>query len=96
MNIWPFNRESEEIKLLKKIMKTQEQLAAELKALTEQQKKIAKEQSDRFDAQTAAIRALEEAIRNAPVTSDVEDALEDLKDATQALDDTIPDAPTPA
>lgn len=74
-------------------MATQTELAAELAALNAQQKKIAKEQSDRFDAQTAAIKALEEAIANAPVSSEVTDALAELKATTQALDDTIPDSP---
>lgn len=74
-------------------MKTQEQIAAELKALKAQQNKIAKEQSDRFDAQGLKIAALEEAIRNQPVIAEVETALAELKTATQELDDTIPDAP---
>ncbi len=75
-------------------MKTQEQVAAELKALKEQQNKIAKEQSDRFDALTLRIAELEAAVANAPVTAEVENALTELKAAAQALDDTIPDAPT--
>lgn len=74
-------------------MATQADLAAELAALNTQQKKIAKEQSDRFDAQTAAIKALEDAIANAPVSVEVTNALAELKNTTQALDDTIPDAP---
>lgn len=76
-------------------MKTQEQLLADLKALTLQQQKIAKEQSDRFDAQTEAIRKLTEAINNGEVRPDVEAALAELQTTTQALDDTIPDAPAP-
>lgn len=78
---------------LKYIMATQAELAAQLVALKNQQNKIAKEQSDRFDAQLAKIAALEAAIANAPVTAEVENALTELKAATQALDDTIPDAP---
>lgn len=74
-------------------MATQTELAAEITALNEQQKKIAREQSDRFDAQTAAIKALEEAIANAPVSVEVTNALAELKNTTQSLDDTIPDAP---
>lgn len=77
----------------KQIMKTQAELAAELAALNDQQKKIAKEQADRFDAQTKAIAALEEAVRNAPVAPEVETALAGLHATTDALDATIPDAP---
>lgn len=76
-------------------MATQTELAEELRKLKAQQNKIAKEQSDRFDAQLAKIAALEAAIANAPVTAEVENALTELKAATQALDDTIPDAPAP-
>lgn len=74
-------------------MKTQEQVAAELRELKAQQNKIAKEQSDRFDALTLRIAELEAAVANAPVTAEVENALTELKAAAQALDDTIPDAP---
>lgn len=74
-------------------MATQTELAEELRKLKAQQNKIAQEQSDRFDAQLAKIADLEEAIKNAPVSEDVTTALAELKEATQALDDTIPDAP---
>lgn len=75
-------------------MKTQTELAADLAALTTQQRKIAKEQAERFDAQTSAIKTLEAAIANAPVTAEVEQALAVLKATTDDLDATIPDAPT--
>lgn len=77
------------------IMATQAELAEELKKLKAQQNKIAKEQSDRFDALTGRIADLEAAVANAPVTAEVESALTELKAAAQALDDTIPDAPAP-
>ncbi len=79
--------------ILQTSMATQAELAEQLRQLKAQQNKIAKEQSDRFDALTAKIAALEAAIANAPVTAEVENALTELKAATQALDDTIPDAP---
>jgi hypothetical protein len=77
----------------KKNIMNQTELAAALKALTAQQGKIAKEQSDRFDAQTEAIKTLTEAINAGPVNTDVTDALAELKTTTQALDDAIPDPP---
>jgi hypothetical protein len=75
---------------------TQKELAAALKALTAQDAKIAKEQSDRFDAQTAAIQKLTDAINAGEVQPEVAEALTDLQTTTQALDDAIPDAPAPA
>ena len=79
---------------LKDIIMTQKELADGLTALTAQQGKIAKEQSDRFDAQALKIQELTDAINaGGTVTPEVQTALDGLKAATQALDDTIPDAP---
>ncbi len=77
------------------IMKTKE-LADALDALTAQEAKIAKEQSDRFDVLTARIKELEDAVANADVPSEVTDALKSLQAAAQSLDDAIPDAPPAA
>lgn len=72
---------------------TQAELAEELRKLNAQQLKIAKEQSDRFDAQTEAIRVLTEKLEAGELTEEVKAALAAVKETTQALDDTIPDAP---
>ena len=79
--------------LLEKIMATQAELATDLRSLKTQTDKIALEQSTRFDAQTAAIQRLTDLLNAGTVTAEVQTALDALKTATQALDDTIPDAP---
>lgn len=69
-------------------------LAAALDALTKQQGKIAKEQSDRFDAQSKKIQELTDAINaGGTVSPEVVTKLAELQAATQLLDDAIPDAP---
>ena len=79
---------------LKDIIMTQKELADGLTALTAQQGKIATEQAARFDAQALKIQELTDAINaGGTVTPEVQTALDGLKAATQALDDTIPDAP---
>ena len=99
--MWPFRKQhkphkhTQSLNAINNMAQTQSELAAELLALNEQQKKIAAEQAARFDAQTAAIAALEAAIANAPVSDAVASALAELKATTDALDATIPDAPTP-
>ena len=80
----------------KTIMQTQAERAASLNKLNQQKLKIAKEQSDRFDAVTARIKELEDAIANATVTDEVKTAFAGLQEAADALDATIPDAPAPA
>lgn len=75
------------------IMITKQELEAGLKAVAAQQGKIAKEQSDRFDALTAKIKALQDALDASDVPQGVEDAFNELKTAAQALDDVVPDAP---
>jgi len=73
---------------------SQKEIEDALKALTVQQTKIAKEQGDRFDAQTAAIKALQDLINaGGDATPEVVAALKDLQTTTQALDDVIPDQP---
>lgn len=73
---------------------TQTELAAALKSLTEQEGKIAKEQSDRFDVLTQKIADLTAAVNTAGnVSTEVTDALAGLQAAAQSLDDAIPDAP---
>ncbi len=73
-------------------MKTAE-LAAALDALTLQEGKIAKEQSDRFDVLTQKIKDLTDAIGNADVDPTVVTALAGLQAAADSLDQSIPDAP---
>ena len=77
-----------------KIMATQVELAAALTAVKAQIDKVAKEQSDRFDTLTARIKALEDAINAGIVSPEVTAALAEVQTALQALDDTIPDAPS--
>jgi len=88
-------RHQEIINLLKAMARTQAELEVDIINLNTQQLKIAKEQGDRFDAQAAAIAALEELIRQGTVSDGVEAALATLKATTQALDDSIPDVPAP-
>ncbi len=84
-----------EIAELKEIMAlTQKELADGLKLVQTQVGKIAKEQSDRFDALTAKIKELEDIINaGGSVSQEVADAFTGVKAALQSLDDTIPDAP---
>ena len=77
-----------------KIMATQVELAAALTAVKAQIDKVAKEQSDRFGTLTARIKALEDAINAGIVSPEVTAALAEVQTALQALDDTIPDAPS--
>ena len=74
---------------------TQVELTDALNKLTEQEGKIAKEQSDRFDALTAKIQELTDIINAGEVTPEVTAALAGLQTAVQSLDDVIPDAPPP-
>lgn len=77
-------------------MATQAEIAAGLKQIQTQIGKVAKEQSDRFDALTAKIKELTDLINaGGDATPEVTSALADVQTALQALDDTIPDAPTP-
>lgn len=83
---------------LKEIIMTQAELAAGLKTIQTQVGKVAKEQSDRFDALSKEIADLKDVITaGGDVTPEVTAALADVQTALQSLDDTIPDAPaTPA
>lgn len=75
----------ETLKLLEQIMKTQAQVAADLRAITAQQNKIAAEIA-------AALAKLAEAIANMGNASpEVEAALAELTVASQANDDLNPD-----
>ena len=80
---------------LDQIIMTQKELATKLAELTAQEGKVAKEQSDRFDAVSAALKALQDSINSgdAPVSQEVTDNLASLTTAVQSLDDAIPDAP---
>jgi len=83
------------VKMLKQIIMNQAELAAGLKTIQTQVGKVAKEQSDRFDALTAKIKELTDIINaGGDVTQEVTDALAGVQTAMNDLDNTIPDAPT--
>lgn len=71
---------------LKIIMPTQAELAAELAAKTAQIRKA-------IDEITTRLAALEDAVKNAPVSPDLAAAVAALSSAVQAADDIVPDAP---
>jgi len=75
---------------------TQAELSAALDKLTLQVGKVAKEQSDRFDALTAKIKDLTDIIEAGEVKPEVATALESVQTALQAMDESVPDAPAPA
>lgn len=78
----------------KRMARTQAELAADLDNLTKQSAKIAKEQSDRFDALSTKIQELTDLLNaGGSVSDEVETKLAELKLAQQSLDDAIPDAP---
>lgn len=83
------------VKLEHKIMMTATQLETLLNNQTTQIGKIAKEQSDRFDALTKAIKDLQDLLNAGNVTPEVEAAANKVQAALQSLDDSIPDAPVP-
>lgn len=68
------------------IMATQAEVAAELAAKTAQIRKA-------IDEITTKLAALEEAVKNAPVSQELSDAVAALGVAVQAADDVVPDAP---
>lgn len=76
-----------------KIMATQAELAAELRAMKDQVNKVAKEQGDRFDALSAKIADLERIIREGEANPELVAALAEVKTTLNALDETIPDPP---
>lgn len=74
---------------LKEIMaKTAQELADEIKASTAQTRKG-------IDEVMTKIRNLEDIINAGGDLSSIENAVADLKTASQVLDDIVPDAPTP-
>lgn len=80
----------------RKIMLSQAELTAGLLQIKTQVAKVAQEQSTRFDTLTAKIAELQAIIAaGGTIGPEVEAALQEVKTALQALDDTIPDAPTP-
>lgn len=101
--MWPFKKKSGRdkdnpkleaiVKQLKTIIMTQQELSVALDGLTAKVGKVAKEQSDRFDALTAEIKRLTDVINAGEVTPEVTTALESVQGALNALDDAIPDAP---
>ena len=75
-------------------MMTEQQLETLLDNQTTQVGKIAKEQSDRFDAVTAANKALQAIIdAGGTITQAVQDKAAALQAALDTLDAAIPDAP---
>ncbi len=84
-------------KILEKLNMNQQEALAALTAIKAQIAKVAKEQSDRFDALTKTIADLNAVIAGGgDVKPEVVQALADVQTALQALDDTIPDAPVPS
>jgi len=80
---------------LEKLTMTQVELSAALDKLTVQLGKVAKEQSDRFDALSAEIKRLTDIINaGGDVTPEVTAALGSVQVALENLDQSIPDAPT--
>ena len=81
-------------KKLDQIIMNQAELAAGLTKIQTQVGKVAKEQSDRFDALSKEIADLKAVIdAGGNVTPEVAQAVTDVQTALQSLDDTIPDAP---
>ena len=72
----------------------QTQLNDALKALSVKADKIAAEQAKRADDLNAVIVKLTEQIQNGTVTPEVNATLAELETKFQALDDSIPDAPS--
>lgn len=76
---------------------TPQELETLLDNRTTQLNKVAKEQSDRFDAVTAANKVLQDLIdAGGTITPGIVAAAERLGTALDSLDAAIPDAPTPA
>ena len=93
---WPFATKQDLDNIERLIRMTQQELADGLLAIQTQVGKVAKEQSDRFDALSKTIADLQAVIEaGGEVTPEVQEALTGVQTALQALDDTIPDAPAP-
>ena len=82
----------------KRMAMTSQQLETLLNNQTTQIGKVAKEQSDRFDALTAKIKELQDLIdAGGAITPEIEAAATNVQTALDNLDASIPDAPpTPA
>lgn len=88
-------RETEK-RIIESIKMTEQELNDGLDAITAQQGKIAAEQSAKSDALQAEIKRLQDLLsQGGTVTQATVDAFNRVKAASQALDDLIPDAPTP-
>lgn len=83
------NRLVKLVKESRNIMATQKELADEVIAKTTQIRKAINEI-------TTKLEALEDAIKNAPVTQELRDAVTALGVAVQAADDIVPDQAPPA
>jgi hypothetical protein len=102
MNFWPFKkcgaeekRHNEIINALKLMATTQQELTAQLTAQGVQADKIAAEQQKRFDDVTGELAALRAQIDAGAITTELQAAADKLQGKLDALDATIPDAPTP-
>jgi DNA repair exonuclease SbcCD ATPase subunit len=80
------------------IMATNEQTAADLRALNEQLLKVRAEQTGRFEEQKAKIQALQDALDNLPggTSPEVDEAMAAVKGTVQGFDDEITDTPPDA
>ncbi len=74
------------------IMKTQAELAAELKGILAQQKKSDAEIRAAFSGLEEKIAALETVIANGEASPELTQAVADVKAQEQILDDLVPDA----
>lgn len=90
--IWPPKKKQNKLDLiiekLEEIMATQAEIAAAIRESSAQIRKA-------IDEVLAKIAALEQAIKDNPPAQEVVDAVADLKVASQAADDVVPDAPPP-
>lgn len=82
-------------KLEKLITMTEQELSDLLDRQTTQIGKIAKEQSDRFDALTLKIKELTDAINSGELPAGLAEKATAVQAALDSLDAAIPDAPTP-
>ena len=73
-------------------MSTQAEAAAELSAIKDQLVKIGTETSNLL----AKIADLLVQLQSAPVTPELQNAIDAVKTQAQVVDDLVPDAPTPA
>jgi seryl-tRNA synthetase len=94
MKLWPFTRESAEEKRQKQIINKLESIMATQAELAEQIRQSTVQTRKGIDEVLGKIKALEDVIAaGGSVSPELEAAVAELKTASQALDDIVPDAP---